>query len=103
MNPDKAISLGNDLACIAAQLAEIAEEFKDVYDVYPDQIPLPQDEPEPPKPITLETARGILADKSRIGHTEAVRELLLKHGGTWLSEISPKRYPELLKDAEGLR
>lgn len=61
-------------------------------------------EPEMPKPalVTLEQVRGILADKSREGHTEAIRELLIKHGGSKLSEISPDRYPELLKDAEGL-
>ena len=57
---------------------------------------------EKPKPPTLEKVRGVLADKSRNGHTEAVRILLEKYGGNKLSEISPDRYAELLKDAEGL-
>jgi len=70
----------------------------------PDADAPPEAKPETPKPvpITLEKVRGVLADKSRAGHTEAVRELLAKHGGGKLSEISPDRYPELLKDAEGL-
>ena len=68
----------------------------------PDADAPPEAKPEQPKPVTLEQVRGVLADKSRAGHTEAVRELLAKHGGGKLSEISPDRYPELLKDAEGL-
>jgi len=58
---------------------------------------------EKPKPLTLEQVRGILADKSRNGHTEAIRLLLEKYGGNKLSEISPDRYAELLKDVEGLK
>jgi len=60
-------------------------------------------EPTAPETPTLEQVRGILADKSRNGHTEAVREILLKHGGSKLSELPPDCYPELLKDAEGLQ
>ena len=58
---------------------------------------------EKPKPPTLEKVRGVLADKSRNGHTDKIRELLEKYGGNKLSEISPDRYAELLKDAEGLK
>jgi hypothetical protein len=32
MSPDKAQQLGNDLACLAASIAEIAEELKAMYD-----------------------------------------------------------------------
>lgn len=61
-------------------------------------------EPEPPNAaaVTLEQVRGVLAEKSREGHTEAVRGLLIKHGGSKLSEISPDCYASLLKDAEVL-
>ena len=61
--------------------------------------------PEPPKPthLTLEQVRGVLADKSRDGFTAEIRTLLEKYGGSKLSEISPDRYEELLKDAEGLK
>ena len=59
--------------------------------------------PEKPKPLTLEQVRGVLADKSRDGFTAEVRLLLEKYGGNKLSEISPDRYAELLKDAEGLK
>lgn len=52
--------------------------------------------------IKLEDVRAVLADKSRIGHTAAVRELLAQYGASKLSEIDPQKYPALLKDAEKL-
>lgn len=54
------------------------------------------------KPITLETVRAVLAEKSRAGHTAKVRELLEKHGANKLSEIDPSEYPALLAEAEVL-
>ena len=54
------------------------------------------------KPLTLEEVRAVLAEKSRAGHTEEVRELLKKHGADKLSEIDPAEYPALLADAEVL-
>lgn len=54
------------------------------------------------KPITLETVRAVLAEKSRSGHTAEVRALLEQHGATNLSEINPAEYPALLAEAEVL-
>lgn len=56
---------------------------------------------EEPKPaLTLEQVRAVLADKSRAGHTAAVRELLQKYGAAKLSQVDPKHYEALMKDAE---
>ena len=52
--------------------------------------------------ITLEEVRAALAEKSRLGSTDKVRELLLKHGAAKLSDISPSEYPSLLKSVEAL-
>ena len=54
------------------------------------------------KPLTLEEVRAVLAEKSRSGHTEEVRELLARHGADKLSEIDPAEYPVLLAEAEVL-
>ena len=54
------------------------------------------------EPLTLEWVRGVLADKSRVGFTADVRELLVKHGAAKLSEIDPKEYAALLAEAEVL-
>ena len=50
--------------------------------------------------IKLEDVRAVLANKSRMGHTAAIRELLTQYGASKLSEIDPAKYPALLKDAE---
>lgn len=55
---------------------------------------------EEPAEIKLEDVRAVLADKSRMGHTASVRDLLAKYGASKLSEIDPEKYPPLLKDAE---
>ena len=54
------------------------------------------------KPLTLEEVRAVLAEKSRSGHTDEVRELLAKHGADKLSEIDPAEYAALLAEAEVL-
>jgi len=54
------------------------------------------------KPITLEEVRAVLADKSRMGFTADVRNLLKKYGADKLSEIDPAHYTTLLADAEVL-
>jgi hypothetical protein len=56
-----------------------------------------------PKPeLKLENVRAVLAEKSRAGHTAAIRSLLQKYGANKLSGIDPKHYEALLKDAEEL-
>ena len=66
-----------------------------------DAKPVAKQEPEE-KPLTLEEVRAVLAEKSRAGHTEEVRELLNKHGADKLSEIDPAEYAALLAEAEVL-
>ncbi|MCI2154396.1 MAG: DNA ligase [Solobacterium sp.] len=52
------------------------------------------------KTLTLAEVRGILAKKSRAGHTAEVRDLLKKYGASRLSEIDPTHYKALVQDAE---
>lgn len=52
--------------------------------------------------VTLEQVRGVLADKSRSGHTAEVRAIIQKYGADRLSDIDPKDYPAVLKEAEVL-
>ena len=55
---------------------------------------------EPAKEYTLEDVRAVLAEKSRAGHTEAVRELIAKYGADRLSAIDSAKYAALMADAE---
>ena len=52
--------------------------------------------------ITLEDVRAVLADKSRLGKTVQVRELIQKYGADKLSEVPQTYYTDILKDAEAL-
>ena len=52
--------------------------------------------------LTLEQVRAVLADKSRAGHTAAIRDLLQKYGASKLSQVDSKNYEALLRDAEVL-
>lgn len=62
----------------------------------------PETAAEPAKQIALEEVRAVLAEKSRSGHTAAIKGLLQKHGADKLSEIDPAEYPALLAEVEVL-
>ena len=103
MSPDKAQQLGNDLACLAASISEIAEELKAMYDFDHDDAPAPEPPVDQPKPPALAEVRAFLADKSRDGHTEAVRAIILRHGSGKLSEVDPGEYAAILAEARALK
>ena len=66
---------------------------------------LPKDEEEVKqneKTYEIEDVRKILADKSRLGHTAKIRELLEKYGAKKLSEIEPSNYKDLVAEVEKL-
>lgn len=52
------------------------------------------------KLITLEEVRAVLAQKSKEGFTDKVRDLINYYGCNKLSEIDSKYYREILKEVE---
>lgn len=52
------------------------------------------------KTYSLEEVRAKLADISRAGFTEEVKELIEKFGANKLSEIDPSKYADLMKEAK---
>lgn len=52
------------------------------------------------KTYSLEEVRAELADVSRAGFTDEVRELIEKYGASKLSEIDPSKYADIIKDAK---
>ena len=105
MTPDKMQQLGDDLARLAASIAEIAKELKSVSHVDHDncesESQVESAAPQKPK-LTLEEVRGILADKASNGHREAVQALIHKHGAKKLSDIDPAAYQSLIEEASAL-
>ena len=63
-------------------------------------------EPQPVelKPVSFEELRALLAKKTRVSkqNTDAIRELLLKHGVNKLSELKKEDYPTLMDEAKEL-
>jgi len=66
------------------------------------EAPAPEAEAKKTPAVTLEKVRGILADKSRAGHTAEVRAIITKYGAEKLSEIDPANYEAVMKEAEEL-
>lgn len=54
------------------------------------------------KEYTFTELRSFLAEKSRDGYTEQIRELLKKYGTDRLSKVSPSDYSALMQDARAL-
>ena len=54
------------------------------------------------KTYEIEDVRKILANKSRLGHTAKIRELLGEYGAKKLSEIEPSNYKDLVAEVEKL-
>jgi len=75
-----------------------------VTDSLPEQkeIPAPKAEEKKVSAVTLEKVRGVLADKSRAGHTAEVRAIITKYGAEKLSEIAPENYEAVIREAEEL-
>lgn len=82
-------------------LADSLEELCDAVDLT-GEIPVKKAEKAPSPSVTIEDIRKVLAEKSRAGKTEQVRELLQKYGANKLSAVEDQRYASLLEDAKGL-
>ena len=55
------------------------------------------------KPISFTELRALCANKSRAGHTEEIKAMILDTGAHKLSEVEPNQYGELYKRVEALR
>lgn len=78
----------------------LAAQFSNTSEEVPAEKPATKTEKKPE--FKLEDVRAVLAEKSRAGHTAAIRALLQKYGASKLSGVDPKHYEALLKDAEVL-
>ncbi len=95
-------SLADSLQAVADAIGQNDPEDAAAPDQASAANPTPAPADPPPKAITLEEVRAVLAEKSHDGFTAEVRELLQKYGAQKLSGVDPKHYAALLKDAEVL-
>lgn len=54
------------------------------------------------KKISITEVRGVMAEKSRAGKTQEIKQLLKEFGADKLSSVPEERYEELMKRAEVL-
>lgn len=113
------MSKTSDLSLVLDELKQCGETMIGISDSLREifSAPVPAEEPEPEKPkekekpkakkeeskpISFEELRAVMARKTRVSkaNTDAIRELLLKHGVGKLSEVKPEEYAALLKEAE---
>ena len=83
-------------------LIGISESLREIFSEPDPEQGEEQQKQEAVKTVTFKEVRAVLAKKTRVSkeNTEAIRELLLKHGAGKLSEIKPEDYATLLKEAE---
>ena len=89
-----------ELRSAAAAITDAANWLAQQFNSDTEEAPITEAQLEKKPELTLEQVRAVLADKSRAGHTAAVRDLLQKYGATKLSQVDSKHYEALLKDAE---
>ena len=93
-------SLADSLQAVATALGKSDSESAAAPAPAPETPPVPAPADPPPKAITLEEVRAVLAERSHDGYTNQVRGLLQKYGAEKLSGVDPKHYAALLKVAE---
>lgn len=100
---DELKKCGETLIGISAELTELFSSAEPEKQPAKKKVSKGEEQETPVEKIpTLEDVRAVLADKSRAGFTEQVRELLKKHGADKLSAVDPAEYKALLADAEVL-
>lgn len=102
------MQLINTLNALNAAMQKLTEKMTSEYISTFEEICTgsePQKEPEPvkeEKPIDRSEVRAKLAELTRLGFSDEVRELLQKHGAERLSAVPDTELPALLKGAEAI-
>ena len=80
----------------ACHIQELAKEIRAFFTTK-------EEAAEEEKPISFTELRALCANKSRAGHTEEIKAMILYTGAHKLSEVEPNQYSELYKRVEALR
>lgn len=106
----------NALAALTAALQEFTAQttedyvntFEEIYNPETDKpqtTEVPKEQPAPEQKtetVTFVQLRSRLSEISRTGHTQEVKELIVKYGAEKLSDIAEADYAAVLAEAEGL-
>lgn len=85
---------------VVIQAKECIESLSELIEMFESDDSKTEETNKTEKTYSLEEVRAQLADVSRAGFTDEVRELIEKYGASKLSEIEPSKYADLMKDAQ---
>ncbi|MBM7561461.1 rRNA biogenesis protein rrp5 [Fusibacter tunisiensis] len=91
----------NDMRSLADSIEVVCKTMTE-NDAAPEEAPVTKTEPAKEPDIPLEKVRMVLAEKSQLGFTAQVREIIGKYGADKLSAVDKAYYADILKDAEVL-
>jgi hypothetical protein len=91
----------NDMRSLADSIQIICDAMAEK-GAAPDTKETTQSESVQAPEIPLEKVRMVLAEKSQLGFTTEVRELIEEYGASKLSAVDKAHYADLLKDAEAI-
>lgn len=100
------MQLINTLNALNVTMQKLTEKMTSEYINTFEEICTESDPPKQPepvqeeKPIDRSKVRAKLAELTRLGFSDEVRELLQKHGAERLSAVDDAELPALLKEAE---
>ena len=97
MTREQIIATLKDIKSATAYIDGVVDEMSKAIE----ELPVEESEPQhlPQRQLALEE---VLAEKSRAGCTEQIRDLLGRYGVSKLSAVDPADYPALLEEAEVL-
>ncbi|MGL5149815.1 MAG: hypothetical protein ACRC7N_04475 [Clostridium sp.] len=81
---------------------KLSKSYKELSEVYSQLAKEQRVEEKPKGDVTIEMLRAVLAQKSKDGKIQEVKELLMKHNAVKLSDINKNLFRELLIEAEAL-
>ena len=97
------LQIAEGFAMVAEGYRQMASEEAEIPAV-PKEETVPEKKEEKPveKKITIEEVRAVMAEKSRAGKTQEIKQLLKEFGAEKLSSVPEEKYEALKKKAEVL-
>ena len=95
------LQIAEGFAMVAEGYRKMAYEGMEIpKDIHTEKKPEKSNTPE--KKISITEVRAVMAEKSRAGKTQEIKQLLKEFGADKLSSVLEERYEELMKRAEVL-
>lgn len=95
-----ALDVVQDLRSLANSIETLAESVTEQHDTDVEEVIKPAAQKEEPAPkITFEEVRAVLAELTRSGKQQEVKELITRYGAKKLSDVPEEAYQELLEEA----